>query len=131
MAKVLLHLGAHKTGTTFIQEVMRKNSRLLLEKGVSYLGGREAREDFTRDLVYPSVGLNKNIRKSRESLVSDAREYLRAVMPGGEDLFFSNENVLGFCNLKANAGKIYPRAPEISSFLKDVFKGCDVQIVFL
>lgn len=130
MAKVLLHLGAHKTGTTFIQEVMRKNSKLLLEQGVSYLGGREAREGFTRDLIYPAVGLNKNINKSREALVGDARGYLRAAMSEGEDLLFSNENVLGFCNLKANAGKIYPRASEISSFLEDVFKGYDVQVVF-
>ena len=38
MAKVVLHIGTHKTGTTWIQEVMATNTALLAEHGLAYPG---------------------------------------------------------------------------------------------
>ena len=36
MTKIILHVGAHKTGTTYIQKVLYNNHKKLLDKGVLY-----------------------------------------------------------------------------------------------
>ena len=38
--RVFLHIGLHKTGTTYLQGVLRANRRRLAELGVFYPGGK-------------------------------------------------------------------------------------------
>jgi len=49
--RVHLHLGAHKTATTFIQNILRDNKETLLEQGVLYLTLDQTRKELTRPLV--------------------------------------------------------------------------------
>ena len=38
-SRVVLHIGLHKTGTTYLQNVLRANRRQLHDQGVAFLGG--------------------------------------------------------------------------------------------
>ena len=48
--KIHLHLGAHKTATTFIQKILRKNQETLLENGVLYLPLVETRSKLSKHI---------------------------------------------------------------------------------
>jgi hypothetical protein len=41
MTKVILHIGVHKTGTSFIQRRLARNRSWLCERGISYCPGDE------------------------------------------------------------------------------------------
>ena len=41
MSRVYLHIGLHKTGTTYVQQLMRANRKRLRRDGVFYAGGKD------------------------------------------------------------------------------------------
>lgn len=48
--KIHLHLGAHKTATTYVQENLAKNIPALLKQGVLYLSIEETRKKLTKSI---------------------------------------------------------------------------------
>lgn len=60
--KILLHVGLHKTGTSYIQSVLRKNSDLLRQCGVCYPSSPgNAHHDFASALKIKNVPLAEEI----------------------------------------------------------------------
>ncbi|NCC60772.1 MAG: hypothetical protein EOM12_07480 [Verrucomicrobiae bacterium] len=130
MKKLVLHLGAHKTGSTFIQNTMKENSSLLNSCGVKYFGGEDARINFTRNIVYPVVGLRESSFSENE-LEAQCRLLLSEKLEKYNSMFLSNENVLGFCDLIKSSGYIYPKSDQILRFLSKLTDSWDVKLVFL
>lgn len=127
--KVVLHLGAHKTGSTFIQNTMKENLNLLSGQGVAYFGGEDARINFTRDIVYPAAGLRAS-ELSYDELLINCRRLLHEKAEKHRALFISNENILGYCDLIKSGGYIYPRSSSVLVFLREVLVEWDVKVHF-
>jgi|GEM_PF-4006223 len=89
--KVSLHIGAHKTATTFIQSALERNADALLRQGTAVLPSEELRVEVTRPLKpRPDDG-------ESDARVARARQCLDAYL-GRSDiqrLILSDENLLG------------------------------------
>lgn len=104
-----LHLGAHKTATTFIQRNLEDRRRELLRQGVRYFGTSELRDvegivlptprDVREGLAEP---LQRRTATTLRQLVDDAiPDHARRVL-------LSEENFLGSSRLNIRRGKLYP-----------------------
>lgn len=129
MKNLIVHVGAHKTGSTFLQNTMKNNLKLLRENAVGYFGGEDARVNFTRNIVYPAVGLRESAQ-TRGDFVSQARSLLEEKAGDTTSLFLSNENVLGYCDLTLNEGLIYPKAKSVFEFISELSGDWNVKIVY-
>ena len=108
--KIYLHLGAHKTATTYLQMRLQRNATLLARAGVyvppllmlrrrtSKLLGRAARPGFS--------GIYGRSRLARElgALTCEA------VQSGASRMVLSEENLIGGCNKVTDRGGFYPEA---------------------
>jgi hypothetical protein len=69
MEKTLyIHIGAHKTGTTAIQQFLSGNRKKLLQNGCLYPGNQRAHHDLVRELrtlTIGEIGKNKNCATRR------------------------------------------------------------------
>jgi hypothetical protein len=75
--RVYVHVGPHKTGTTFLQEVLKNNKPALASNGVLFPGERYARQaEAVLDLLPGSKGLGKDPRPGRwKALVREVAEW--------------------------------------------------------
>ena len=49
--RIHLHLGAHKTATTYIQQILATNKNTLLENGVLYLPLTQTRAKLSKQII--------------------------------------------------------------------------------
>lgn len=77
--KLYLHIGLHKTGTTFLQHVMRANRDALAEQGVFYPGGEQLGQMFA---VWDLFG--RRPRGSQDGRVNGQWEALTRAVNGDE-----------------------------------------------
>ncbi|MEM7524486.1 MAG: hypothetical protein AAF360_12150 [Pseudomonadota bacterium] len=100
-----LHLGAHKTATTYLQETLIANREALSAKGVAYFGPATLR-------ALPPGLLNIPTRRAglRLMRIASARFRLwRATRArGARRMIVSEENFSGSCGGILRAGVIYP-----------------------
>lgn len=127
--KLVVHAGAHKTGSTFIQNTMKNNIKLLGRSGVGYFGGEDARLNFTRDIVYPAAGIRET-SESRGELIRKAKDLIEKKAGSSSSLFLSNENIPGYCDLTLNEGFIYPKADKAFEFINELNGNWDVKFIF-
>lgn len=120
--KFHLHLGVHKTATTYTQTTLAKNNHVLSKNGILYWDLRKTRKTVTPYLC--------GLASDRESeSVAECREYLTALFKSPEVdaakmVLISDENILGFINEIVRSGgyrAIYRRLEPIRDILnKDV-----------
>lgn len=93
--RVFLHLGAPKTGTTSLQNIMWRNRELLAQAGVLYPGDRpEAHFQAAVELQgsrFRPDGSDEEIPGSWESLVAEARQWPGTVILSHELLCTAQE----------------------------------------
>lgn len=71
MKKIILHIGPHKTGTTFLQKIFFENKSILAKEGVDYLDfgmvhfGHHKIPEFLNKKKYKVGELTKAINKSK------------------------------------------------------------------
>lgn len=121
--KVNLHLGAHKTATTFIQSMFQENVKALNEAGVGYLNLTEFRRRYTQQLMsLPSNTFTKAVESSP----------LFGHPPQSEvtGLILSDENLIGSPVEFIRSGQLYPEIPMRVSKLRELLAGCDVTLFF-
>ena len=82
MARTALHVGAHKTATTYMQNKLALNIDLLASRGVRYDALETLRANFTSILKNVANGANDFVR----GLAADAKR---------QDVIISEENILG------------------------------------
>lgn len=94
MPRTALHIGAHKTATTFMQKTFAQNQALLAQRGVHYLPLDLVRKNFT-------AMLNNN---------NEANDITRALIEAGrkQDLLISDENISGSPADLIKSGAYYP-----------------------
>ncbi|HEU5042545.1 MAG TPA: hypothetical protein VFT75_00245 [Nocardioidaceae bacterium] len=81
-----MHIGAPKTGTTFVQNVLAKNRDLLRSLGVSYPGQRKDHYFAARELLAPITGLEPPAEGAWARTVAEARAW------AGETVVISHEH---------------------------------------
>lgn len=112
--KISLHLGVHKTATTYIQSRLYNSRDLLSENGVLYIPLGEIRELVT-------TRLNKK-KYSSQDILESLKPYMEC-----DHLVLSDENILGGTNKPIN-GSIYQNAQRRLKRLLTALDGYDVDV---
>ena len=94
-----LHLGAHKTATTYMQDAMELSREELRESGIGYVPLMELRPRVTERLGFGRLGLHGAVNR----LLSEYR--------GCKRLIISDENIIGGLRPSAKWG-FYPKHRE-------------------
>lgn len=118
MRKVILHVGAHKTGSTFIQGALAQNRALLAAAGV----GCVARRD---------VGLGPMKAWINRKQLPVARAYLRDLIEAqspGLPVIVSYENLFGTTSLDRGEG-ICSKARQRARKLRQLTEGYETKVV--
>ncbi len=108
--KIYLHLGAHKTATTYLQMRLQRNATLLARAGVYVPPLLMLRQRLT-SLLGPAArpGLSGFYRRSRLTRELGALS-CEAVQSGASRMVLSDENLIGGCNKVTDRGEFYPKA---------------------
>ncbi|MDE0588429.1 hypothetical protein OU789_00655 [Halocynthiibacter sp. C4] len=123
LCELSLHVGAHKTATTHLQQTFKKNNDLLLSAGAKFYGPKELRDDSIQfserlGLKIPSSlsDGNRGGRSTGESerrKVQDSQKLNMPAMIGEyERVIISEENLIGpyVRPEKELSGRLYPRS---------------------
>lgn len=115
--RVVVHVGAHKTGTSLVQKYFRDRRRGFLARGVSPIG----RSDGNRIIGWGDVVSERPLRLRRR---------IEAEFRAGSNIVLvSHENSLGHPFVPGRSG-LYPMAPEYARCLSACLEGLDVTVVF-
>ncbi len=131
MKTIYLHIGTPKTGTTYLQEFLRKNNKLLKEKGILYPIEKDKKYVYSRSHVslswqhvplIPSItGVRVNWLTSEETYLDGEAldELLRDIENAKEDKILLSSEV--FYDVFTNKALIRN--------LKNVFRDFNVKII--
>jgi hypothetical protein len=107
--KVHIHLGAHKTATTFIQAQLHDNRAALASAGYAVTGISQMRRQFTNSFDRLSwldpvwfLATRPYLSKRLTALTGGARQ--------GSTVVLSDENLSGLLSVNYLTGRLYPRA---------------------
>ncbi len=119
---VILHLGAHRTGTTTFQHYMRDHVDALADRNVGYWGPKQSRKS-----VFPGLFRSVSARKGR-NMTQRAEGRIRmfchqARSSGVQHLLISDENLLGSCVQNLRYERLYPAAGERTARISAAFAG--------
>lgn len=123
MERLVLHLGAHKTGTTLVQESLRRDRKRLAGRGwTTALRGKFEPADDRRLLAWR---LNKIPLEDLRDLYAGIARSLK-----GDRVVVSEEELLGGVASFRRTGVFYPAAGEALGLLLDVFRPETVTVVY-
>ena len=106
---MILHMGAHRTGTTTFQKYLRNNQDNLTKMGMAYWGPRRTRSGllaglFTRpDQITPAVAHRAKRSGGRVRLATQL-----LARKGTQTLIVSDENMLGTMQGNVSRAMLYP-----------------------
>ncbi|MEM7688756.1 MAG: hypothetical protein AAF291_07015 [Pseudomonadota bacterium] len=128
---IRIHVGAHKTATTYIQDTLALNQAASAASGTAYW----TREQF-RSALSSAISGEKARRKSNLSslayrLLSQRRESVERLAGFFDldlDITISDENLLGEAH-DCFSGQVYPSAPIYLNLLKDALPDRPVEIL--
>ena len=120
--RTILHLGAHKTGTTFIQNWIAQNDKLFRERNIGVSRNADLTESMFSTFCFEHS-------KPRPKTVSPelARKNIIEIrqISGNPDVhIISKENIMG------EAGRLYLHSEETIRNLKNVFNYDETKLVF-
>jgi hypothetical protein len=118
--RIHLHIGAHKTATTFIQQAFQQNRSALNKAGIGYMPLRVVREKFTGsyDELSPSARIDDYLGDCFEG----------DVPAGITGLILSDENFFGTTRQSIPSGILYPLAAERARALRQLLAGHEVTV---
>ena len=124
--KVNLHIGAHKTATTFIQKVLRASKDSLAGHGIKYVPTQNVRKNVTHGLR-----AHKNRGISRAATVTRIREYVESRFPGDyTTLVISEENLVGNCRELYTKSDLYPDITVRLQLVAEALQAYEVDVYF-
>lgn len=119
--EVILHIGAHRTGTTSFQQTLRQNQHNLARNGVSFWGPRTTRGGRFSGLFAPEgPGIDAEVARRRGAI---SIELLRMKKAGQRALLVSEENMLGSMRTNLRLTRLYPGLSERLGRFARVFDG--------
>ncbi len=108
---VILHLGAHRTGTTTLQTYLESNRDNLNEIGTEFWGPNRTRSGLFSGLIKTPDGISPDaMRRGARSLGLIRIEMNRLDLAGGKSLIVSEENMIGVMRNNLITGLLYPDA---------------------
>jgi hypothetical protein len=114
---VVLHVGAHKTGTSLIQKYYRDNRRQIVRLGIAYV----SRTDTNRLIGWGDV------TAERPEVLRDRVRAEAAARPAA--VLVSHENSLGSPLVERRSG-LYPDTEQLAQGLRRACEGFSPRIVF-
>lgn len=115
MPRTVLHVGAHKTATTFLQRTLTNNIDLLKAANVHYLPLDVLRKNFTNHIN----------DSQRTEIGADLVARI-----GRQDVLISDENLSGAPADLVRNGTYYPNVGKRIEALLDAIRTRDVEVVF-
>ncbi|MEM8789222.1 MAG: hypothetical protein AAGE76_13265 [Pseudomonadota bacterium] len=124
---VTLHLGAHKTATTYLQEMLGANRAALCGAGVDFWPTPEFRQTVTP--LLPRRTSAKRSKSAQQSHRADLRRVCAARLEQAQNrLMISDENLLGTPQQIVESGRLYPKLGGHLAAMADVLSGTAVEI---
>jgi hypothetical protein len=107
--KIVLHIGAHRTGTTSFQAYMRRHWAVLAAQGIGFWGPVRTRKGlFTGIQPTPGLGVDA-ARRARGRILLQLD---KAAKQGAHTLVISDENMMGSSRLNLRSQSLYPDVGE-------------------
>ncbi len=120
--EVILHIGAHRTGTSSLQRTLHKNREKLTKNDITYWGPKTTRGGVFTGLLQvrpaESERLRRNVMRSR-ALIGLRLEKMS--QKGRKTLLVSEENILGSMRTNLRTRTLYPGLEERLSRFSEVF----------
>lgn len=131
--KISLHLGAHKTATTYIQNRLRLNVETLARQGVRFVPLDDLRPKFSDIILAPGAKGSKvrrfvSRRKAGAFLKRQLSEQPDAGYPPVQRVILSEENFLGSPTRMVLTGELYPDIEQKLSRLWKHIKGHEIDL---
>ncbi|WP_300345387.1 hypothetical protein [Nesterenkonia sp.] len=118
MADVALHLGAHKTATTWLQRRLALGNDLLAEQNINYVTMGTLRRRFSSPFDAWLAGRKlRGAVPTTEQLETVLGEYKQS--PSGK-VILSDENLMGDCNRIVRSGRVYLHCDRRLKALRDL-----------
>lgn len=119
VSRIVLHVGAHRTGTTLFQEYLRRSTDIARKSGIFVRGIAETRRGLLRNIMYREIEEDLHddrgaLGELRESIESDSHRVL-----------ISDENILGTMEGNFLSNKLYPDPVERVSRIGQVLPEFD------
>ena len=114
--RTILHVGAHKTGTSLIQKYFRDKLTMIGDSSIGYV----SRSDTNR-----LIGWGQHLLENPDRLRSRLAEELRS----HEKVFVSHENTMGHPFVDGRPG-LYPHTAELAKALAAIAEPFDAGIAF-
>src|SRR3954451_9411374 len=118
-----LHVGAHKTATTYIQSMLAANVSALHANGIGYLPLAEFRRLVTFKLMKLDTGFF-HLKDKVDRFFSHGRS------DRINGLLLSDENIIGVCPNFVETGKLYQQAPARLRQLRKLLGGNEIHMFF-
>ena len=128
---VRLHLGAHRTGTTRLQQELRRRAAHLDQRGIAVAWPGQLRPEIGdwRFAVCARVpALGRVVRTENVKLLSAARA--GALARGRDRLVVSEENYAGSIDRMVRSGVLYPDIVRRTALIAPVFREDPVTVLF-
>jgi hypothetical protein len=122
---VHIHLGAHKTASTHIQAILKKNATALTAAGVTVARPKDVRAAVgavRERLAHPLFGPLSGLSQRR------AVRRLAHLGAGAPHLVAADENTLGLCPDVISSGVLYPHAGARSALWRGLVEGRDATV---
>ena len=120
---VILHIGAHRTGTTTLQRFLNTNRGVLKSHGIAFWGPGKTRSGlFTGLMRAPDKVTRDDNRRANRARGLIAIEISRLEAEGFHTLIVSEENINGGLMHCAGTGVLYPQAQVRMSRVAEAFK---------
>ncbi len=119
MNKFCFFIGAHKTGTTYVNRKLMANDKVLLSNAIRF----EASE-----IVGPN--LSAYLHDSRHDSIVKARHYIRKDQDKYRRIVLSHENLSGILKSLYWAKELYPHIKNRMKVLYEIMEGESIDIVF-
>jgi hypothetical protein len=124
--EIRIHLGAHKTATTHLQETLRLVEKELSEQGIQYIPVHIGRDRIAWVIrmrrwkkIFPLLYGTSWKRQIEKTLFADAKD--------GDVILVSEENILGGASA-ACSGKPYPDINKRLGFVRDLSEEFSVSV---
>jgi hypothetical protein len=110
---VIVHGGVHKTATSYVQSILRRNAGALAKRGTLYVHHRHTRKELTIPSQlngYMKLGLNYRTKVSDEELAERSQVFFKGLKAkAGQRVILSDENMAGHCGHCVTSGVLYNR----------------------
>lgn len=122
---IVVHLGAHRTGTTSFQSTLQSNRKTLLASGIRYIGPDETRSGLFDHLMKRKPQLTRDETNAAKESADHLREFLDREERSSNRVVLSEENIIGSIRRNISTRSMYPEVHQSLAMLAPAFSRID------